>query len=89
MSKNINVNIRMDENLKKEADNLFSELGLNMTTAINMFTRQAVRQGKIPFEISLNSYSQETVQAMEDVNNNKNLSKTFDSVDELMRDLNA
>lgn len=89
MSKNINVNIRMDEDLKKEADNLFSELGLNMTTAINMFTRQAVRQGKIPFEISLSNPNTETIKAMEDVNNNRNLSETFDTVDDLMRDLNA
>lgn len=47
-----NVNIRMDEGLKKEAEYLFSELGLNMTTAVNIFVRQAVRQGKIPFELT-------------------------------------
>lgn len=48
-----NVNIRMDEGLKKEAEHLFSELGLNMTTAVNIFVRQAVRQGKIPFELAV------------------------------------
>ncbi|MDL2264495.1 type II toxin-antitoxin system RelB/DinJ family antitoxin [Synergistaceae bacterium OttesenSCG-928-I11] len=47
-----NVNIRMDEGLKKDAEYLFSELGLNMTTAVNIFVRQAVRQGKIPFELT-------------------------------------
>jgi DNA-damage-inducible protein J len=47
-----NVNIRMDETLKTQAEDLFSELGMNMTTAFNIFVRQAVRQRKIPFEIS-------------------------------------
>lgn len=47
-----NINIRMDENLKKEAESLFFELGLNMTTAVNIFVRQSLRQGGIPFEIT-------------------------------------
>ena len=46
------VNIRIDDNLKEKADSLFEELGLNMTTAINMFVRQVIRQGGIPFEIT-------------------------------------
>jgi DNA-damage-inducible protein J len=46
------INVRMDESVKREADKLFAELGLNMTTAINVFVRQTVRQHKIPFEIS-------------------------------------
>ena len=47
-----NINIRMDEDLKKQAEILFSDLGLNMSTAFNMFVRQAVRTGGIPFEIT-------------------------------------
>ena len=47
-----NINIRMDEGLKKQAENLFSDLGMNMTTAFNVFVRQAVREQGIPFEIS-------------------------------------
>ena len=53
-SETTNINIRMDKTLKDQADTLLSELGMNMTTAINIFLRQSVRQGKIPFEISLN-----------------------------------
>jgi DNA-damage-inducible protein J len=49
-----NINIRMDKALKEQAESLLSELGMNMTTAFNIFLRQAVRQRKIPFEISLN-----------------------------------
>ena len=49
-----NISIRMDRELKEQAENILSELGMNMTTAFNIFLRQTVRQGKIPFEISLN-----------------------------------
>jgi DNA-damage-inducible protein J len=52
-----NINIRMDRALKEQAESLLAELGMNMTTAFNIFLRQAVRQGKIPFEISLNQQS--------------------------------
>ena len=49
------VNIRLDDGLKEKADLLFEELGLNMTTAINIFVRQTVRQGGIPFGITVNT----------------------------------
>ncbi len=51
----INVNIRMDENLKKQFDTFCSEIGMNMTTAFCVFAKTAVRQNKIPFEISADS----------------------------------
>lgn len=51
MAQSINVNIRMDEDLKKQAEQLFADLGMNMTTAINVFVRQSVNYGGIPFEI--------------------------------------
>jgi len=46
------VNIRIDDDLKARADNIFKELGLNMTTAFTIFIRQTIRQGGIPFEIT-------------------------------------
>ena len=52
MAHTTNVNIRMDENLKKQAEKLFSNLGMSMTTAINVFVRQSVNRGGIPFEIT-------------------------------------
>jgi len=48
------VNVRIDDDLKACADALFDELGLNMSTAMNIFVKQAVRQGGIPFEITTN-----------------------------------
>ncbi len=50
-----NVNIRMDENLKKQFDAFCSEIGMNMTTAFCVFAKTAVRQNRIPFEISAES----------------------------------
>ena len=44
----------MDSDLKAQADALFSELGMNLTTAFNIFVRQSIREGGIPFEISIN-----------------------------------
>ncbi len=50
-----NISIRMDKELKKEADELFNELGMNISTAFNIFVRQSLREGGIPFDISLNA----------------------------------
>jgi DNA-damage-inducible protein J len=47
-----NLNVRVDEDIKKKADLLFADLGMNMTTAINVFLRQAIRKGGVPFEIT-------------------------------------
>lgn len=51
--KQTSISIRMDEDLKKEAEVLFGELGMNMSTAVNIFIRQSLRQGGIPFEITM------------------------------------
>ncbi len=50
-----NLNIRTDKEVKKSAERLFEESGLNMTTAVNMFLRQAIRENRIPFELTLNT----------------------------------
>lgn len=84
-----NINIRMDDNLKMQFDRLCNELGLNMTTAFNIFARTMVRQQKIPFEIALDVPNAETLAAIDDVNHGRNLSKSFHSVTELMEDLDA
>jgi DNA-damage-inducible protein J len=50
----VNVTIRMDETLKKQADELFSDFGLTLNAAFTMFAKQAVREQRIPFEITRN-----------------------------------
>ena len=53
MAETTNLNIRIEKELKEKAEVFFSELGLNMSSAFNIFVRQSLRQGKIPFELSL------------------------------------
>lgn len=59
-----NVSFRIDTELKNQADALFQTLGLNMTTAFNMFLRQSVREGRIPFEATINVPNSDTIAAM-------------------------
>ena len=54
---NVNVTIRIDENLKKQAEELFSDFGLSFNAAMVMFTKQSVREQRIPFEITRNMIS--------------------------------
>jgi DNA-damage-inducible protein J len=53
----------MDENLKKQAEQLFNDMGMNMTTAFTIFTKAVVRQGKIPFEVVADPFYSEANQA--------------------------
>ena len=59
-----NISIRMDAQLKEQADELFAELGMNISTAFNIFVRQSLREGGIPFDVSLNQPNKETIAAM-------------------------
>ena len=56
-----NINIRTDSDVKKQAQTLFNNLGLDMTTAINMFLRQSVRQQAIPLDFFLGDDGEETL----------------------------
>lgn len=53
----------MDDQLKNEAEALFKDMGMNMTTAVNIFAKAAVRQGKIPFEITGDPFYNDANQA--------------------------
>jgi DNA-damage-inducible protein J len=85
-----NINIRMDEGLKQEFDWLCGELGLNMTTAFNVFARTVVRSRRIPFEIALDTPNAETLEAIEEVKRMKkdpSLGKGYTDVDQMMKEL--
>lgn len=56
--------IRIDQTVKKEANALFSELGMDMSSAVNMFLRQCILRGGIPFPVELPKYNKETMAAM-------------------------
>ncbi len=61
-----NLNIRTDKDVKEQADKIFAELGLNMTTAINMFLRTTIREHGIPFALKLDVPNDVTVAAIEE-----------------------
>ena len=84
-----NISIRMDSELKAQADALFNELGMNISTAFNIFVRQSLREGRIPFDISLNQPNKETVAAMleaERIAKDPSV-KGYTNLDELAADL--
>ena len=66
MNNSTNLNIRIDKDIKEMSEKLFEELGLNMTTAINIFLRQAIRVNGIPFEIKGNIPNKETLEAIDE-----------------------
>ena len=60
------LNIRIDKDIKDQAEEIFNELGLNMTTAVNMFLRTAIREQGIPFELKLDVPNETTAAAIEE-----------------------
>lgn len=88
MNNSTNLNIRIDKNVKEMSEKLFEELGLNMTTAINMFLRQAIRVNGIPFEIKGNISNKETLEAIDEsiklANDN---SKGYTNIEDLKKAL--
>ncbi len=81
--------ITIDSNIKAQAQELLADFGLDLSTAINIFLRQTVRENAIPFEITRNVPNEETRRAIENVRKGEGLSKGFHSVSELMEDLYA
>ena len=84
-----NMTIRMDAELKAQADALFAELGMNLSTAINIFVRQSLREGGLPFEVKLERPNRETAAAMreaERIAKDPNV-KGYRSMDELFAEL--
>lgn len=63
---NTNLNVRIDKDIKKAAEEVYAELGFNMSTAINMFLRASIRKGGIPFDLTLDMPNKETLEANEE-----------------------
>lgn len=84
-----NISIRMDADLKAQADELFAELGMSLSTAFNIFVRQSLREGGLPFEVKLDRPNKETVAAMleaERIAKDPNV-KGYKNLDELFAEL--
>ncbi len=84
-----NLNIRTDKEIKEAAEKIYSSLGLNMTTAINMFLRASIRESGIPFDLKLDILSDETIKAIEEgrmIAKDTNV-KSYDNMDDLRKAL--
>ena len=85
MSMQTNLNIRTDTEVKQNAEKIFAQLGLNLSTAVNIFLRQAIRQGGLPFEVKLDIPNEITAAAIEEgreLLHDKN-ANGYKSIDEL------
>ena len=87
MAKTDTLHIRVEPDVKQKAEETLNDLGLSISEAINVFLNQVILNDGIPFEIKKPRFNKETIQAIEDTKNGKNLSKTFDSVDEMFEEL--
>jgi DNA-damage-inducible protein J len=85
MSAKTSMTIRTDADVKLQAQHIFTNLGMDMSTAINLFLRQAIKHQGLPFDVNLRTPNATTMKAIAD----KNMNGPFDSVSELMDSLDA
>lgn len=85
-----NITIRMDAELKKQAEVLLNELGMNMTTAFTIFTKQLVRDGCFPFVPDTHMPNEETLAALEEVKSmekDPSIGKEYTNVHDMIQEL--
>ncbi len=82
MAKNTSVNVRTTEEIKRGAEDIFSGLGLNISSAVNLFLKQVINYRGIPFDLRLPN--KETLHAMDDIKNSHNL-ESADTVEEMFK----
>ena len=82
------INIRVNDEIKKEAETIFKSLGLNMSVTINLFLKKCINENGMPFDLKIPN--KETIEAMEETNkilNGDIERKSYKNVDELFEDL--
>ncbi len=87
----VSTSISLDADVKAKAQELFADFGMDLSTAINIFLRQSIRENCIPFSIQREVPNADTIAAMkeaEDMVNHPEKYETFSSMDDLMRALN-
>ena len=83
--------IRIDEELKKQASELFNQLGMDMSSAMNIFLRQCVMRGGLPFSVEIPNYRPEVLEAMEEakqISHNPN-TKRYSSFASALEDIDG
>lgn len=92
MAKTANINVRIEPEVKQDAENLFGSFGISVTDAINIFLRTSIMEGGFPFVIKQPRYNAETEAAIRearDIMSGKIQAKTYNSTKELFEALNA
>ena len=90
--KTANFNMRMEENKKREAENLYQTLGMTLPQAVNMFISQSLLVGGLPFEVRIPRYNATTEAAIKEANEispGKKSAKRYSSAEELFEDLDS
>lgn len=89
---NMNINIRIDRELKNQFEEFCANVGMSMSTAFTIFAKKVVREQRIPFEVGIEVPNGETIEAIQEVERMKadpTVGKTYDNVDAMMEDLLA
>lgn len=84
------MNIRVEPEIKKQAQELFAALGMDMTTAVNIFLRQAISKNGLPFMVKLGNPNRETLEAMaevEEMKKNPDNCQGYRDANEMLRDI--
>ena len=90
MAANATIAIRTDKKVKEQAQKLCSDLGMDLSTAINMFLRQVIIYQGIPFSIRKEEFNEETLEAIKEVYDHpEKLEGPYETTEDLMRALNA
>jgi DNA-damage-inducible protein J len=92
MSKTANINLRIEPDVKAQADAVFSSLGISITDAINVFLHASIMEGGFPFQPKQPRYNRETLMAMQeakDIMAGKVKAKRYSSLSDLLEDMDA
>lgn len=92
MAKTANINVRIEPEVKQQAEDLFSSFGISVTDAINIFLRTSIMEGGFPFKIRKTRFNAETLAAMQearDIMSGKIQAKSYKTTDALIKALNT
>ncbi len=81
------MTVRVDKEVKDNAKMIFAELGIDLSTAVNIFLKQSIREHGIPFRLKLDIPNEETKRTIRESEKGVGMSKKFSSTEELFEDL--
>lgn len=88
----VSTTIRTDQDVKQQAQRIFSNLGMDMSTAVNVFFYQVIRSNGLPFDVTMDTPNADTLAAIQEVQQmkkNPHIGKTYTDVDDMMKELLA